>query len=197
MTVAGTDIDVDNMYQTFKKDLKFAVLRENNLNRDSLKCLIQAGAEYRYPRIYDYVAFYFAGHGGIDDSGAFVETSDKAHVTIQSEIIRPFEAGNTGEKKHKFFFFFDCCLSGNARSTNVKVTDGLAAFATSVGQKAVGNTIQGGLWTRYLSDNLKLDLPLINILSQTRDAIDREGHQQSFYMCNNIGEINLKREFKK
>ena len=198
MTVAGTDKDVDIMYSTFQNDLNFAVLRENNLSRDSLKCLIQAGAEYLYPRNYDYVAFYFAGHGGIDDSGALVVTSDNAHVNVQSEIIRPFEDGNKGEKKHKFFFFFDCCLSGDVISgTHVEVTDGLAAFATSVGEKAAGDTIQGGLWTRYLSDNLKHDLPLINILSRTHDAIIREGHQSSFYNSNNIGEINLKREFKK
>ena len=95
------------------------------------------------------------------------------------------------------FFFFDCCLSGNARSTNVEVTDGLVAFATSIGETSGGDTIQGGLWTRYLSDNLKLDLPLINILSRTHDAIIRKGHQSSFYKSNNIGEINLRREFKK
>ena len=197
MTVAGTDKDVDNMYSTFQNDLNFAVLRENNLSRESLKCLIQAGAEYRYPLKYDFVAFYFAGHGGIDDSGALVITSDKAHVNVQSEIIRPFEEGNKGQKKHKFFFFFDCCLSGNVRRTNVEVTDGLAAFATSIGERAGGDRIQGGLWTRYLSDNLKLDIPLINILSRTHDAIIRKGHQSSFYNSNNIGEINLKREFKK
>ena len=192
MTVAGTNKDVDNMYLTFQNDLKFAVLRENNLSRESLKCLIQAGAEYRYPLNYDYIAFYFAGHGGIDDSGAFVVTSDNDHVNVQSEIIRPFEAANKG---HKFFFFFDCCLSGNVRSTNVEVTDGLAAFATSVGQEAVGDTIQGGLWTRYLSEKLKLDLPLTNVLSQTYEAIKGKD-QSSYYSTNNIGEINLKREFE-
>ena len=198
MTVAGTNIDVDNMYSTFQDDLNFAVLRENNLSHDSLKCLIQAGAEYRYPLNYDYVAFYFAGHGGIDKSGAFVDTSDDVHVNIQREIILPFEAGNKRKKKLKLFFFFDCCLSGDVISgTNVYVTDGLVAFATSVGEKAAGDTIQGGLWTRYLSDNLKLDLPLINVLSQTYDAIIRKGHQSSFDKSNNIGEINLKREFKK
>lgn len=196
MTVAGTNIDVDNMYSTFQKDLNFAVLRENNLSRESLKCLIQAGAEYRYPLNYDYVAFYFAGHGGIDDSGALVVTSDNAHVNIQSEIIRPFEDGNKGEKKHKFFFFFDCCLSGKVRRTNVEVTDGLAAFATSVGERSGGDRIQGGLWTRYLSDNLKLDLPLINILSRTHDAINKKDRQSSFYNSNNIGEINLKQGAK-
>ena len=46
-------------------------------------------------------------------------------------IIHSFEDGNKGQKKHRFFFFFDCCLSGIVRRTNVKVTEGLAAFATS------------------------------------------------------------------
>ena len=193
MTVAGTNKDVDNMYSTFQNDLKFAVLRENNLSRESLKCLIQAGAEYRYPLNYDYIAFYFAGHGGIDDSGAFVVTSDNGHVNVQREIIRPFETANIG---HKFFFFFDCCLTGNERSTNVEVTDGLAAFATSIGERSGGDRIQGGLWTRYLSDKLKLDLPLINVLAQTYEAIKGKGHQSSYYITNNIGEINLKREFE-
>ena len=174
-------------------DLNFAVLRENTLSRDSLKCLIQAGAEYRYPRNYDYVAFYFAGHGGIDDSGALVVTSDNAHVNVQSEIIHAFEDGNKGQKKHKFFFFFDCCLSGIVRKTNVEVIDGLAAFATSVGEKAGGDRIQGGVWTHYLGENLKRDLPLINNYFEY-DAII-QGHQSSFYISNNIGEINLKRKF--
>ena len=62
--------------------LHVPILHENNLSHESLECLIQAGSECQHPLNYDYVAFYFAGHGGIDDLGTFVVTSDNGHVNV-------------------------------------------------------------------------------------------------------------------
>ena len=67
---AGTKADVDLVSSTFE-DLKFAVDRRVDQTCEELACLIEAASapEMKYPLSCKCMAFYFAGHGGIDESG--------------------------------------------------------------------------------------------------------------------------------
>ena len=64
----GTAEDVENITSTFK-ELKFAVFSERDLTAEKIACLVAAAAECEFPYKYRYIAFYFAGHGGTDESG--------------------------------------------------------------------------------------------------------------------------------
>ena len=69
---AGTAEDVENITSTFK-ELKFAVFPERDLTAEKIACLVTSAAECKFPYEYHYIAFYFTGHGGTDDTGkAFI-----------------------------------------------------------------------------------------------------------------------------
>ena len=94
---SGTDVDADNIYKTFRDYLNFATFFSEDLTCAELACLVKAAAEYRYPLNYDFIAFYYAGRGGIDTSGGeFVlplqlTSGDTKHVLyIRDNIICPF-----------------------------------------------------------------------------------------------------------
>ena len=192
----GTDVDAANIRKTFR-ELNFAVYPGEDLNHTELAALVQAAAEYdKYPMNYDFIAFYYAGHGGIDKDGReFVQPlqhrgDDGLNVLyIEDDILSPFRSVSQGFRskstnERKFFFFFDCCLDNTpARSiygTALKEKDFslksvpasyLVAFATSINHQSGGDRTYGGLWTRYLCKNLNSTEPLAMILERTRDDV--------------------------
>ena len=191
----GTDVDAANIRKTFS-DLNFAVYPGEDLDRTQLACLVQAAAEYKYPLNYHFIAFYYAGHGGIDNYGReFVlplqhRGDDGLNVLyIEDDILSPFRSVSQGvrsklKKECKYFFFFDCCLDKTpARSIHgapLKEKDFrlksvpascLVAFATSINHQSGGDKTYGGLWTRHLCKNLNSIEPLVMILEHTRDDV--------------------------
>ena len=191
----GTDVDAANIRKTFS-DLNFAVYPGEDLDRTQLACLVQAAAECKYPLNYRFIAFYYAGHGGIDNYGReFVlplqhRGDDGLNVLyIEDDILSPFRSVSQGvrsksKKERKYFFFFDCCLDNTpARSIHgapLKEKDFslksvpascLVAFATSINHQSGGDKTYGGLWTRHLCKNLNSTEPLVMILEHTRDDV--------------------------
>ena len=95
---SGTDVDADNIYKTFCNDLNFAVYRDEDPSCGDLACLVKAAAGFdRYPLNYDFIAFYYAGLGGIDRSGhefvlplQLTDGDTKNVLYIKDNIISPF-----------------------------------------------------------------------------------------------------------
>ena len=191
----GTEVDAVNISKTFR-ELNFAVYPGEDLDHAQLACLVQAAAEYKYPLNYRFIAFYYAGHGGIDNYGReFVlplqhRGDDGLNVLyIEDDILSSFRSVSQGvrsksKKERKFFFFFDCCLNNTpARSIHgapLKEKDFslksipascLVAFATSINHKSGGDKTYGGLWTRHLCKNLNSTDSLAMILERTRDDV--------------------------
>ena len=193
---SGTHVDAAIICKTFSK-LNFAVYAGEDLVRAQLACLVQAAAEFdKYPMNYDFIAFYYAGHGGIDDVGReFVlplqyRGDDSLNVLyIEDDILSPFRSGSQGvrsklKKERQFFFFFDCCLDNtpgrSIHGTALKKKDFslksipascLVAFATSINHRSGGDKTYGGLWTRHLCKHLNSTEPLAMILDRTRDDV--------------------------
>ena len=63
----GTAKDVENVEATFKH-LNFATFLERDPTSAQIASLINAAAACKYPDGYKYIAFYFAGHGGREES---------------------------------------------------------------------------------------------------------------------------------
>ena len=190
----GTDIDAANVSTTFSKELNFAVYSGEDLDCAELACLVQAAAEFdKYPLNYDFIAFYYTGHGGIDASSReFVlplqlEGDDGLNVLyIEDDILSPFRSNSLGfcsHKDRKCLFFFDCCLDNKPalsihgtplqnKDFNLKNPPAcLVAYATSVNHESKGNEINGGLWTCHLCQNLRSTDPLSTILERTIDDV--------------------------
>lgn len=198
--------DVQNMYKTFHDHLKFAVLAPVNPSYDTLACLIQAVSQYdKYPDRYRVIAFYSAGHGGIDEDGhPYIKDSAENKLFIEEGIVSPFHPDNSpnlGDRKR--LFFFDCCLSyaddesiKNHHSMRIpRLRHCLVAFATSVSEKSSGDIGKGGIWTRYLHENLKTDASLTYILDKTNEQVVKEtqdGKVQGPHYVSGIGPINLR-----
>ena len=110
----GTAEDVENITSTFK-ELKFAVFSERDLTAEKIACLVQAAAECTFPYKYRYIAFYFAGHGGTDESdkpfirGLQTDASKKELLHIDDFIITPWKVLQLTR-----LFFFDCCQSAGS-----------------------------------------------------------------------------------
>ena len=198
---SGTDVDADNIYKTFRNDLNFAVYRDEDPSCSDLACLVKAAAEFdRYPLNYDFIGFYYAGHGGIDKSGReFVlplqqRGSDTKNILyIKDNIICPFTCESATlsrdrcflqsyNENRKCFFFFDCCLKYEPdlavycteKVFNLKCPqDCLVAYATSINHTSDGNKTHGGLWTHHLCQHLKKAEPLSTILDHTIDDVKR------------------------
>ena len=104
----GTDVDVKTVQSTFEHpDINFAILPIQSPTSARLSAMIAAASKYGYPSRYKFVAFYFSGHGGIDNNGnPFVQTLSEGRVFIEPSIIEPLKSI---EKIR--LIFFDCCLS--------------------------------------------------------------------------------------
>ena len=209
--VQGARIDFDNITKTFQDDLDFAVYRDENIRGVDLANFIKAAATNEYPISCKSKAFYFAGHGGIDkDKRPFFKPAvdeddedDESKVfLIRENILHHFK--NT-KARDKFMFFFDCCLSqaksDQDGSTTIDVNEFLLeapvrcliAYATSVGLPSHGDSEIGGQWTSSLCKNLKEQIELGVVLTNTHTEVMKksEGHQPpQFHSC--IGPIYLK-----
>ena len=207
---AGTKADVDLVSSTFEDDLKFAVDRRQDQTCEELACLIKAASapEMKYPLSCKCMAFYFAGHGGIDESGKpFILPMQKdkdvvERFYIEENILSFFRSSPNKTKTKKectHLFFFDSCLSAETTCVSSQSTVSLVpppqsviAFATYPGERARGNT-EGGVWTRHLCENLKLPIPITHILARTHDDVKIEGGDiQLPYQTSCVGEVFLK-----
>ena len=184
---AGTTKDGENIATTFEL-LKFAVFRMENSSREELSCLVKTAVS---PNCFGVpcknIAFYYAGHGGIDPYGnSFLLMNDgnAGKFFIDKNMIAHFDK-NKLKKKKRCLFFFDCCLSGklehqgNKKLPNVPIRC-LIAFATSMGLKSYGNCYTGGVWTGHLCSKLKEQLSVSDILDKTREDVGDE--QPSVYL---------------
>ena len=200
---AGTDVDVENVSTTFHA-LNFAVWRERDLTCADIACLAKAAASENFFG-YKYIAFYFAGHGGIDEyKRSFIlplKEDGEERLFIEENILSYFKDVNKG-----CLFFFDCCLSSSSsestQDSQLSPTKGfklrapikcLVAYATSTDHKSQGSKGGGGVWTRNLCERLKEEVSISDILDQTHDAVckERKGEQPPHYeSC--LGAVYLK-----
>ena len=214
----GIDDDVQNVSSTFKKDLEFAVWPHTDTVLEELACLLQVAAEFNYPISYKFIVFYYAGHGGSDDGHGYVipaedeqydETNNK--LFIDEGIVSPFRPINAPNLADRYrLFFFDCCLNESRKRgpgtpklpTKPKKMNipshgkCLVAYSTSMTFVATGDTGLGGMWTRHLCDNLKLDHPITTILDITYDEVaektQKQLEQQAPHYLSCIGTVYLK-----
>ena len=196
---SGTDVDADNIYRTFRDNLNFATFFSEDLPCAELACLVKTAAEFdRYPLNYDFIAFYYAGHGGIDSSGRefvlplqLTGGDTKNVLYIRDNIISPFTCESavlirdryflqSYNKNRKCLFFFDCCLifqpdlavHGIEKVFNLTCPqDCLVAYATSISHMSGGSKTYGGLWTHHLCQRLQNAEPLSTILDRTIDDV--------------------------
>ena len=209
---AGTDNVVERMSSIFSDDLNFAVYREKDLTCTDLACLVKAAAEYdEYPKSYHYIAFYYVGHGSIDESGReyllpmYSRGGDDADILyIQDNILSPFTSGNRGDRE--VLFFIDCCLAKDEVTRAIPKNNFnliaprkcLVAYVTSIGHKLRGDKIYGGLWTHYLCEHLTHAESLSKILDNARfDFMKHIGDDEYMvhkphYETSITGEIYLK-----
>ena len=184
----GTDDVVERMSSIFHDDLNFAVYREKIVTSTDLASLVNAVSEYNeYPNSYCFVAFYYAGYGGVDGSGyeyllpmKLTGGNDADVLYIENNILSPFRSGIP--QNCKFLFFFDCCLNNDSNQDDqlTRVTKkfdlkapsaGLVAYATSIGHKCSNDydKIYVGLWTEYLCKRLTRASSLSTILGDARE----------------------------
>ena len=170
---------------------------------EELACLIKAASapEMKYPLSCKCIAFYFAGHGGIDESGKpFILPMQTGKDVVErfyiEENILSFFRSSPKECTH--LFFFDCCLSAGTTCVSSQSTVSLVpppqsviAHATYPGERARGNR-EGGVWTRHLCENLKRPIPITDILARTHDDVKKEGGDiQLPYQTSCVGEFFL------
>ena len=205
------------MTSTFK-ELHLAVSSHNDLTSSELISLLHVACTFVYPPGYQFIVFYYAGHGGIDaDNGQgyvlplqLQEAGDAEKVYIEDAIVSRFSTEISPLLEYRYrILLFDCCLSTQSTRNNpdnlstkpqkfdLKAHGGcLVAYATSRSYKSVGDNCRGGLWTYHLHQNLKLPLPISVVLDRTHDAVRKESRaygriqEPNYHSC--IGEIYLK-----
>ena len=198
----GTDVDVKIVQTTFEHtNINFAILPIQSPTSARLSALIAAASNYGYPFRYKFVAFYFCGHGGIDNNGnPFVQTLSEGRVFIEPSIIEPLKS----IKKIRLFFF-DCCLSqpsptAGTRSVDTARSDDTSnappiikrnctqgeviAYAVSKGQKAYGERDEGGEWTRRLCVNILKPDPIVTVLAKTNGEVNKANGQTPLTVSN-------------
>ena len=195
----GTNVDDKNICDTFCDDLNFAVYRVPDPSFLELDCLLEAAAKFRkYPLNYNFIAFYYAGHGGVDKCGREfvlplqpIGGARKDVVYINDDIISRFTYKYAvkirdesffikHERYRKCLFFFDCCLKynrdlvvrGTERVFNLHCPQNcLVAYATSINLKSQGEKMYGGRWTHHLCQRLKKPELLSTILDRTIEDV--------------------------
>ena len=185
---AGTVVDIENVQQTFK-ELNFAILLIQDPTASEIASLIEGAAKFQYPYRYKFVAFYYAGHGGIDKLGRpfvvplQITNSNSDILHIEQFIIEPLK-----QKDLTRLFFFDCCQSQRSDTVAFRSTDmsyfvtkkpkphpgQVVAYAASKGQMSVGDTNKGGLWTHHLCKHLSKEHPIVTVLAETYKDVVKE-----------------------
>ena len=201
----GTAKDVENVENTFR-ELNFTTYTERDPTTAEIALLVKATAQCDYPYRYRYVAFYYAGHGGMDESGKLFVKPLQLHESkpemlhIEEYIIEPLNSLQLTR-----LFFFDCCQTESKATTYYSARDSglimkkpkphpgtLIAYATSEGQKSFGDRTDGGIWTYNLCKNLKKDLPLVTILAETyEDVVKTREEFQEPMTITKIGALKL------
>ena len=158
---AGIDVDFQRVHETFANVFNFAIHRNYCPNDSQLAQIIYAAATYKYPRTCRLKGFYFAGHGGIDESSRpFFNTVMEKAVSVQQHILGPIQ--KKMKRTDSFMFFFDCCLTSKSGYELEKKPFALdippcclVAFATSPGEGSSGDEKKGGKWTDALCNHLE------------------------------------------
>ena len=199
--------DVENVESTFR-ELNFATFIVKDPTSVEITALIKAATQCDYPNRYQYVACYYAGHGGMDDESGKpfikplqINEAKSETLSIEECIIEPLKCLELTR-----MFFFDCCQAQSKVSTAYSARDSsqtvkkpkphpgtLIAYATNEGQKSFGNQTDGGIWTYNLCKNLKNDLPLVTILAETyEDVVKTREEFQEPMTISKIGTLKLK-----
>ena len=202
---SGTDVDVENMSKTFRDGLDFATFREENVTCSRLACVVKAAATFKYPLKCNYVAFYFAGHGGIDEhhrpflKGAQNSSKDSGEkLFIHDNILNQFKSNFSKSRRRKLIFFFDCCLSSSSLSDGENShfaikspVSCLLAYATSIQQESIGNSKMGGAWTNQLCHRATEKISLSEVLEKVNDDLRNDGFDQVPHYESSTGPVYL------
>ena len=203
---AGTDVDVENMSKTFRDGLEFATFREENVTCSRLACIVKAAATFKYPLKCNYIAFYFAGHGGLDEHHRpFLKAAEKnSHndekLLIHDNILNQFQANFSKSRRKKLIFFFDCCLS-SANSSDGKSfamkspVSCILAYATSIQQKSIGNSKTGGAWTSQLCNRITEKISLSEVLEKVNEDLRNDGFEQVPHYESSTGPVYLNGQY--
>ena len=174
---SGTDVDAVNVSEAFRGlTTNFVFFPQQNTTCTELSCLVNTVARGKcFSMKCKNVAFFYAGHGGIDEKGnSFLKLND-GNFFIERDLLQPFKR-NAVHKSRRCLFFFDCCLSGKTKKRKNPDVPArcLVAHATSSGLKSLGNSSKGGVWTRHLCKNLKEPLSVSDILDHTYADVTKE-----------------------
>lgn len=180
----GVRVDVENMKSAFSA-LGFAVLLKLDAGKEWIEATMVAAAKYDYPSSCQFIAFYYAGHGGSEDTHTFIypnKKEKKMKVFIEEGILKRFYPENApGLGNRVRLFFFDCCLLDDTVKAHGPVCSEqdmdfdlpargniLVAYATSMTYASRGDDKNGGTWTRHLYKNItEYDLPITTVLDIT------------------------------
>ena len=208
---AGIDVDFQRVHETFANVFNFATLRIDCPTYSQLAHIIYAAATYKYPPTCHLKGFYFAGHGGIDESSRpffnTVKEEEFVAVSVQQHILGPFR--KKMKPKDRFMFFFDCCLISKLGYDFEKKPFALdtpprclVAFATSPGQLSSGDRKEGGKWTNALCNHLEkfqekdtLTHVLENVNEEMMSSVDSPNPNQPIqypFLQSKTGPIYLK-----
>ena len=194
------------------KNLKFAVCdySKYQLKKAEVKKIINAASTYEYPDSFQYICFYYTGHGGCCNGDPFISDKNNDRVFVMKEIVSPFYSENAQHLGQRIrLFFLDCCLSKpyalkKSRSEESPLLlsargNSLIAFSTAMKSDSKLNC-NGSYWTHFLSKNLTSDKPLSTILDVTHEETVtfcrekfkiQEDIQRPHYMsC--VGPVHLK-----
>ena len=218
----GVYEDMENVRETFRKELKFAVVCAENPHGEYIATFVKATATLNFADHYPTCktkAFYFAGHGGIDElkrpffAPQQIGGNQKEVILIRETILSHFQKVRPDQS---FLFFFDCCLSSvsepesdgnsNDEENQSRIIEDAArefkleppfrcviAYGTSVGSTSIGDTQAGGWFTSSLCKNIKEKIELGEVLALThKDVAEKSNNQQLPQYRSCVGPIYLK-----
>ena len=195
----GADLDVENVKTTFY-NINYATWIIKNPTCTIMRNAVKIVSEYNhYPIEFNWVVFYYTGHGGsIDKKGYFILSDDNdrnENFPIDSEVIDRFQPINPNchLDNRKRLFLFDCCLKEDTTETlpisppplvdhNLPCYQPpydftIIAHATYYREVASGHFAYGGVWTSKLCNNIKQhaeDMTVNDILIKTRTEVVSE-----------------------
>ncbi len=186
--------------------MEFATFREENVTCSRLACVVKAAATFKYPLKCNYIGFYFAGHGGIDEhhrpflkaaKGSSKDSGEK--LLIHDNILNQFKSNFSKSRRRKLIFFFDCCLSSSTSGADGKDSNFaikspvscILAYATSIQQKSIGNSKMGGAWTNQLCNRVTEKISLSEVLEKVNEDLRNEGFDQVPHYESSTGPVYL------